>query len=750
MFDGFIHPGLVIGTALAAVPLLIHLLNRQRFKPLSWAALRFVEAAYRKTRRRARLENLLLLLLRMGAVALLALAVSRPYVGARSALAGVTQSRRDLVVVLDASYSTGWRDGVRSVFELELERARALLSSLDEQRGDRARLIVAASTPRRLSWRSPAEAIDLLDTLGAPTDEPLDLAAALGEVRSYAEELARGEGTGNLEIHLITDLQRSSFTPDVRATGAATRPGEPAPVPRLFEELHRLKTLGLEVWVEDLGASDAFPANLAVTELAAQGRVLGPDQPVDIVVRVDNFGATSRSGVRLVLEVDGERRPLRTLEIPARGSARVVLSETFSARGPHRLRALLEADALPVDDSRAAIVVVPPAVRVLLVDGAPSTDISRDEVGYLGAVLEPVRGDDQSLPAAAPFEVGVVDPARLAESDLDLGAIDVIWLANVENLLPKAVERLEARVAAGAALIFSLGDRVDPLAYSDRLFGADGSRLLPAELLSRSLAPRDERYRRIQEFEATHPALSFFADERWKPLLTEVPFYGFFETRPLADARVLARFDDGPRSPALIERAFDRGRVFLWTSTIDTDWTRMPESPRTLVPFVHELVRSAAGSREADPNLPVGAPFSARVETFPRKLALLAPDGTRRPILGEATPAGPGHWQLPAVTTTERAGHYQLEMEGRAGLQFAVGLDALPESDLGRISGAELPGLHSALRLSGATGGGAALDDGRDDQRGELWRALAILALACVVLETLWAAWIGRARSTRP
>ena len=69
MFDGFVHPGLVIGAALAAVPLLIHLLNRQRFKPLSWAAMRFVEAAWRKTRRRARLENLLLLLLRMAAIA---------------------------------------------------------------------------------------------------------------------------------------------------------------------------------------------------------------------------------------------------------------------------------------------------------------------------------------------------------------------------------------------------------------------------------------------------------------------------------------------------------------------------------------------------------------------------------------------------------------------------------------------------------------------------------------------------------
>lgn len=752
MFDGYVHHGLLIGAALAAVPLLIHLLNRQRFKPLPWAAMRFVEAAYRKTRRRARLENLLLLLLRMAAIALLALAISRPFVGARSALSGMTESRRDVALILDASYSTAWRDGARTVFEREIERAQALLSSLNGPRGDRARLVVASRVPHLLTWRTPEDARDVLDTLNAPSDEPLDLAQALGEIRQHAEELSHGEGVESLEIHLLTDMQHSTFAPDVRnSTPQPSAPGAtPAPdsTPRLFEELDRLKAMGLSVWVDDLGPSDTFPANLAVTELGPQTRVLGPDQPVDIAMRVDNFGQKTQSGVRVVLEVDGERRPQRTVDIPGRGSARLVESETFRERGPHRVRAILESDALAVDDTRAAIVLVPPAIRVLLVNGAPSPDITRDEVGYLSAVLEPARGDDSGAAQAAPFEVRSVDPARLAEPDLDLGACDVIWLANVENLLPKAVERLEARIAAGGALIISLGDRADPLNYATRLFKTDGTGLMPAELLARTLVSRDERYWRIQDFDATHPALAFFADERWKPLLTEMPFYGFFETRPLADARVLARFDDAARSPALIERGFDRGRVFLWTSTIDTDWTRMPESPRTLVPFVHELVRWAGTQPDTDPNLEVGASYSARVESFPRKLNLLSPDGTRRPIAGEAQSSGPGTWTLPTITTTERAGLYMIEIEGRAGLPFAVAPDTR-ESDLWRLTGAELAALHPALRPAGDVGGSRRTDDAQNDQKGELWRVIAAATLACIVLETLWAAWIGRTRSVR-
>ncbi|MEC8493703.1 MAG: BatA domain-containing protein, partial [Planctomycetota bacterium] len=89
MIEGFQNPGLAIGAALCAVPLIIHLLNRQRHRPQEWAAMRFVLAAYRKTRRRVQLENLLLLLARMLAVAALAFAVARPFASGDSPLAGL-------------------------------------------------------------------------------------------------------------------------------------------------------------------------------------------------------------------------------------------------------------------------------------------------------------------------------------------------------------------------------------------------------------------------------------------------------------------------------------------------------------------------------------------------------------------------------------------------------------------------------------------------------------------------------------
>ena len=747
MIDGFVNGGLVAGAALAAVPLIIHLLNRQRHRPLAWAAMRFVLAALRRTRRRARIEELLLLLLRMAAVALLALAVARPFVGAQSPLAGLTESRRDLVLVLDGSASTGYRESVESVFERITARAREILLELDSSRGDRARLVLAADHPRLLSWRTPEEALSLLGTLAEPTDESLDLARAVGEIARLAEEDAAGGGERGLEVRLLGDLQRKSFLPDLPPESGAEGREEASP-PALLEQLDRLRELGLLVVVEDLGPSSPTPANLGVVSLETIGPLLGPGVPIDVGVTVANWDARTAS-VRLALVEDGERRPSQLLEVPGRGRARAVFTVTFRAPGPHTLEARLDSDRLEVDDSRAQVVQVPPPVRTLLVNGEPAPEIDRDELGLLIAALEPPEGDGPVLAGgSAPFELRTIEPDELLDPDLDLADFDVIVLANAELASVRAVERLEQRVAAGASLWITVGDRVDAARYNALLHRPDGSGLLPAELgRPVAVADRRESYFRVKEFDPEHPVLAFFADERWRPLLTEVPIFEFMPARPIEGARVLARLDDEGGHPLLIERGFDRGRVLLLTTTIDPEWNRLSESPKTLIPLAHEMVRYGGVPRAPSPNVSVGEPLSPEVEGFPRGLSLVRPDGSRRPLRGEPELIASGVWRLPPVEDTGRAGLYRIEMQGsRGSLPFAVQLDP-GEGDLERISAGELESLHPALTLvaEGAAGREAGADE--PSGRGELWRALALACFVALIFESLWAAWLGRRRS---
>lgn len=739
LIEGFVNPGLVLGTALAAVPVIIHLLNRSRHRPVTWAAMSFVLAAFRKTRRRVQLENLLLLLLRMVAIAALALAVARPFTESDSALGGLTESRRDVALVLDTSASTGFREEIDTVLERIVARARQLLGELDSSRGDRARVVLAGAWPRLAAWGDVKNGLAVLETIQEPTDEVLDLAAALGEVLEFAREEAASTEESRVEVRVLTDLQRGSFYP---RRAAATEGEEPTGLEDVLDELAEL---GLVVLVEDLGPAAPVPPNLSIVALETEAPILGTRSPVDLRVTVANHGPDPRAAVRVALEVDGERRPSQVIDLPPRESAEIVFPLSFETSGPHVARALLEGDRLAADDTRVLVLEVPDPLRVLLVNGAPAAEVERDAAGRLLTVLEPAE-EGPFYAAGSPFLPTEAKPREIESGDVELAGYDVVWLVDVDSLTADAVERLEEHVAHGAALIISLGDRVSAETFDDRLFRADGTGLSPAELLRPVAVPsRREGYFRVRAFDATHPALALFAEERWRALFTEAPFYRFWAARPLDGARVLASFDDPAGSPLLVEREYDRGRVLLWTSTFDESWTALPTWGPALVPLVFDLVRYAGSGGERSAVLAPGGTFSAEVTAFPRRVELVTPGGSRRTLDEPPLDVGGGRWRLPTIGghQTARAGLYRLLTDGGEEVDFSVQIEP-EESDLARLTPAELSSLHPAFEPYLPDEGGEEEPD--LPRRGRLWRLLALAALAALVGESLWAAWIGGRR----
>lgn len=753
MIDGFLHPGLALGALLAVVPLVIHLLNRRRHRPLAFGAMRFVVLAHKRTRRRALLEDLLLLLLRMGTVAALALALARPLTRGEGLLGPLTEARRNLALIVDASASTGQRVGVQTVFERILARARERVAELDGDRGDRVLLVWGDDQPRLLAWRGPEEALALLADGQTPSDGRLELGAALSVVEeALTSELFLEDGAG-LELVLLSDAQRGLFEAALTAAPAAPEPerdpaaaggaSEPA-LPAYMKALERLAERGLRLVVEDLAAG-ASGENSTLAELALVQPPRGPGLPIEFTARVETRAAGPRPGAKLALFVDGARAPVRSLDLPAEGSAESAFSLSFDAPGVHLVEASLEADGLPLDDRRALVVEVPRPLRILGVNGAPDGQrIENDELGFFRAVLTPPEEGRYALGGLAPFEFTEVDADRFALGDQELAEFDLIVLANLPPPSGALIEALTEAVRQGTGLLISCGDRTGVDEYRERLFDADGDGLLPGEPLAQVAVPsRRDGYFRVASFDGQSPVLAFFADERWRPYLTEVPVFEFIEVRPLPDARVLASLDERS-APLLLERRLGLGRVLWFTSSLDAAWTRLPESPKSFVPLVHELCFHAARRAGTQRNVALGQPLRAELGSFPRAPELVRPDGGRVPISAEPLPLGPRRWALELAAAARRVGVWRLELEGQPDELFSVGFDPA-EGRLERLGPAELSGLHPALAAY-APGTASSAVSGTAAQS-EWWRALAALCLVALVGDALLSGWLSFRRS---
>lgn len=126
----FLSGYLLFGLALAAVPLIIHLLNRRRFELVEWAPMKYLKLTIRSNRRRLRIEQLLLLLLRTLAIALLVIIVARPVLSREASGAWLThRSRVSRIIVLDDSLAMGYRHNGRTALDLGKAAVAELLGA---------------------------------------------------------------------------------------------------------------------------------------------------------------------------------------------------------------------------------------------------------------------------------------------------------------------------------------------------------------------------------------------------------------------------------------------------------------------------------------------------------------------------------------------------------------------------------------------------------------------------------------------
>lgn len=722
---GFANAGLLYGLAAAAIPILIHLLNRRKRREVRWAAMRFLVAALAKNQRRIRVEQWLLLAIRCLLVLLVVAAMAKPFL---ESFGNVIPGRRThRVLVVDASMSMAAKGAGATRFE----RAKAVAAQLvkDSRRGDAISLVTMGDPPRVV--------------VGDPSPN-------LDEVRREVAELAQGAGGVDLEATLeavdrvleastiaqkevvfLSDLQGASWRPRGGASGDDG----------LKRTLAKIEARNPRTTIIDLGKAGA--GNRAVVGLSAGTPVVTPGATVIVTALVKNFGPAPAQGVRVRLTTDGRLGPEQVVDLPVGEEVPVAFNQQFPAPGDHVLEASIEEDSLPPDDRRLLVAPVREAVRVLLVDGDFKPDSFQAETDFLAAALSPGEAPPDQ---PDPIRVEVVPESRLARRDL--AAYDVVALCNVAQFSPVEVQALESFLEQGGGVVVFGGDQVSAENYN-RLLYADGKGILPASLVEVVGDPgkKDATFR-FDPKGFRHPILAGFRNQPDPVVagLTQARVWAYHKLATPADsaAVVALAFDDG--DPAVIEAARARGRVFQVAVPADSAWSNWP-AHRSFPPVMHDLIMEAASGRQAERTIRVGRPFD---QTFPGPAA--GADATVQTPAGGAVAAklkADGAVARLHFEQTDAAGAYQVKVGPPAAseLTFAANPDPA-ESDPAKLDRPglteRLPGLRFVLLEDGR---GLSQDAASVGRRGELHRPLLYGVLAMLMIES-FAAWrFGRAGS---
>ena len=580
----FIVPAFLAGLAALAIPIWVHLRNRRKDETQPFPSLMFLERIPYRTVQQQQLRHLLLFAARCGVIALLALAFARPFLSGFAFAGSAPSGARELVILLDRSWSMGMGDRWQSA----LDAAGEVASSMSA--GDLGTLVLFDSGAEVVA--SGADRSTMIDSLGRAT---------LGHGRtSYlpalraAETILGGSTLPRREVVLISDYQRAGWQagepiqlpPDALMRAVDVAAGEPDDAVNLSIASVTLR--------RQAGSSAADEA----TDSSADGGSAAEDQ-LEVTARITNQGSSAQNAVDVVLSGGG---PLsveqsRSVDIEANGSA-LVRFDPFPMGQMGTPGAFtggtvgLAGDDLTADNELHFVVSPGQVLSVLVVEA-------------VGANASDSLFVTQALGLGSQPAFRVVRRRVNAATVADLDRADIVLL---NDAVPGAAlaSRLWTWVEAGGGLLIAAAELAEPAAW-DAFFedvAFEGSPFSIGETVDRSVATGGT----LAGLDLDYPAFELFRE----PGSGDFSASRFFRYRALVPRPVhgvLARFDDG--GVALAEARVGSGRLLVWTSSLDAFWNTLPQQP-VYLPLVHELVKYTADYSEPAPWVDVGRPLAVR------------------------------------------------------------------------------------------------------------------------------------------
>jgi hypothetical protein len=692
----FLAPAFLAGLAAIGVPVIIHLIHRERKVVIEFPSLMFLQRIPYRSVRRQKIRHLFLLILRCFALALLVAAFARPFF-ARRHTAISTNGAKEIVVLLDRSASMGYADR----WTRAREAARKVVAGLGPT--DRATLVLFASdaavasapmaTPPALNAAINAA------TLGAE-------GTRYGPALKLASQIVAASTLPQRQVVLISDFQKIGWANHNEVTFPP----------------------GTVVTPVDLGGAAA--SDVAVSQITTDRDSTGDRDHVTVAARLVNTGKDPKL-ITATLAIGGREVQTQRTRVPASGTQQVAFTSIPVPDGATKGVVRITPDSLTQDDALAFTIAPDEAVPVLIVE--PPASAARANLGlYVSRALS--IGDRPS------FRVSEKSSDALTPRDFDGRSLVVL-----DEVVPPGGPvgaRLRALLDGGGGIVIVPGPNapdVWPTAWRP---------VMPATI-GQVVDRTTDAGGTLSSIDYAHPIFELFNAPRSGDFST-ARFYRYRALAPQATASVIARFDDG--SPALVERNIGSGKVVVWASTLDSYWTNLPLQP-VFLPFVHQLGKHVGRYADPRPWFIAGdvldlsrhgeltASFLAgHAADSVTELVLEAPSGARQRV----TATGPNH-----LVTLHEQGFY--ELRGRdtpvgSGRPIAVNIDPA-ESDLSHLDPRDVVTAVTAVtpgqRLVASDFNATTPQD--QERRQQMWWYLLLVALLLMAVETAVSNRLSRA-----
>ena len=727
------------GALAAGIPVAIHMIHMAKAPEVPFPTLRFLKSAAEKTARRRKLENIFLMILRMLLFALLAFALSRPFLSKSFGLFGEHPTSA-AVIVLDNSYSMNVRHEQTTRFARAKQEARDILES--RWRPTLAAILLtnpapvpdaAETAPGEAEPAAPARSQGLIGDRARLFSQieaarlSSRRADVVGKVREAYALLDKAQAADK-RLWIITDRQALSWQGMRELQEPAKHPDIPVAIIR---------------------PTEPSMANVAITDAQVVSRSRTVGVPVRIDVSVRNTGQTPNEERNLLLFADdfGQARQKKPVKLSAAGTPgsgqTVSLTNVFDKPGPHKVLVALEgSDALDVDDSRRIALLIADRIPVLVVKQRAGDVPFQDANFYLVRALDPV-----GLGAAFPWAIRPEEVTADQFETADLDQYDVVFLNNISGLAPTAVNELAAYVARGRTLVIFCGPEVKTEAYN-RLFVDGVTRqggLLPARLKERvGDAVLKTTVQKVTQVQGRSPYLEDLVESA--DIYQDILVYEYFRTEGAQADSVLARLSSG--DPFLLAKPFGRGQVLLFTSAATTDWTTFPIR-NLFLPLMMRIVHAASRGQNLRPNILAGQSFEANFYPDVKEQAIVE-------VTGPLGPAGETASEQPETDLdlargvnslvfkkTWNLGYYTYRLPQRSvppGL-FATNPDGA-ESDLAEMADDPLRAGFGAKETHVAASLADMVSRFEAESQRELWQYFLMLCLVLTFCEPLIANWM--------